>query len=224
LAFREEGLRQGTRYCYSVLALDAAGNRSEPKRACATTLDLTPPTRPGRPAAVSVSSSQLFLAWESSTDDVGVTGYEVLRDGAIVATVTTTRMRERNLPANVEGCYTVRAVDASGNRSEPAGPACARTADPTQLPSPSDLQAVRVSSTQVLLRWEPSEQPGVLYRIYENGTKSVGLTRHSTFNPSGRMGARADCYRVAAVDDQARESPRSNEVCASATAGAVTQR
>jgi chitodextrinase len=224
VAFKEEGLRPGTRYCYSVLALDAAGNRSEPKGACASTLDLTPPTRPGRPAAVSVSSSQLFLAWEPSTDDVGVTGYEVLRAGVVVASVTATRMRERNLPANMEGCYTVRAFDASGNRSESAGPACARTADPTQVPSPSDLQAVRASSTSVLLRWEPSEQKGVLYRIYANGTKSVGLTRWNTFTPSGRMGARADCYRVAAVDDQLRESPHSNEVCASPVAGAITQR
>jgi chitodextrinase len=223
-SFSDGELRPGTKHCYSVLALDAAGNRSEAKRGCATTLDLTPPTRPGRPAAVSVSSTQLFLAWEAATDDVGVAGYEILRDGAVVAKVAGTRMRERNLPANSEACYTVRAFDASGNRSEPAGPACARTADPSQLPSPSDLQAVRVSSTEVLLRWEPSEQKGVFYRIYENGTKSVGLTRHSTYNPSGRMGARADCYRVAAVDDQSRESPHSNEVCAPVIAGAVSQR
>ena len=223
-SFSDGELRPGMKYCYSVVALDAAGNRSEAKRACATTLDLRPPTSPGRPAAVSVSSSQLFLSWEASTDDVGVAGYEILRDGAVVAKVAVTRMRERNLPANSEACYTVRAVDASGNRSEPAGPACARTADPSQLPSPSDLQAVRVSSTEVLLRWEPSEQKGVLYRIYENGTRSVGLTRSSTYNPSGRMGARADCYRVAAVDDQARESPHSNEVCASLASGAVSQR
>jgi len=118
----------------------------------------------------------------------------------------------------------VRALDASGNRSEPAGPACARTADPTQLSSPSDLRVARVSTTEVLLQWEPSEQEGVLYRIYESGMKYVGLTRSSTFNPSGRMGARAGCYRVAAVDDQGRESPRSNEACAPTTVAPVTQR
>ena len=76
----------------------------------------------------------------------------------------------------------------------------------------------------MLLRWEPSEQNGVFYRVYENGTKSVGLTRSSTYNPSGRMGARADCYRVAAVDDQGRESPHSNQVCASLASGAVSLR
>jgi chitodextrinase len=214
IQFTDSGLRPGTQYCYTVLALDAAGNRSPAAAACATTLDLTPPTAPGRPAAVSVSSSQLFVGWDPSTDDVGVLGYEVLRNGAVIAKVAVTRMRELKLPANREFCYTVRAFDAAGNRSDPAGPACATTADPSQLASPSDLRAVRVSATDVLLQWEPSEQEGVYYRIYENDNKSVGLTRGNTFNPSGRMGARADCYRVAALDDQGRESRRSNEVCA----------
>lgn len=224
VSFTDSGLRPGTNHCYAVLALDAAGNRSPPARACATTLDLTPPTRPGRPAAVSVSSTQVFVGWDPSTDDVGVLGYEVLRDGAVIATVPVPRAREHKLLANQEVCFTIRAFDAAGNRSGPAGPVCARTADPSQLASPSDLRVVRVSTTDLLLQWEPSEQEGVLYRIYENGTKSVGLTRGNTFNPSGRMGARADCYRVAAVDDQMRESPRSNEVCAVLAPGPVTQR
>ena len=226
-SFTDGGLHPGTKYCYAVLALDAAGNRSPAAQACATTPDLTPPTRPGRPAAVSVSSTQIFVGWDPSTDDVGVLGYEVLREGAVIATVPATRARERKLPANQEFCYTVRAFDAAGNRSGPAGPICARTADPSQLTSPSDLRVVRVSTTDLLLQWEPSEQEGVLYRVYrvsENGTKSVGLTRGSTFNPSGKMGAKADCYRVAAVDDQMRESPRSNEVCALRAPGPVTER
>ncbi len=224
LAFTDGGLRPGTPYCYTVLAVDAAGNRSPSTRACATTLDLEAPSTPGRPAAVSVSSSQLFLGWDPSTDDVGVAGYEVLRDGAVVARVTVTRARETRLPANRKFCYSVRAFDAAGNRSEPAGPACATTANPSQLASPSDLRVVRVSTTDVLLQWEPSEQAGVLYRIYANGTKSVGLTRGNTFNPSGRIGAQADCYRVAALDDEGRESPRSNEVCALLAPGPVSQR
>jgi chitinase len=128
------------------------------------------------------------------------------------------------LPANRKFCYSVRAFDAAGNRSEPAGPACATTADPSQLASPSDLRVVRVSTTDVLLQWEPSEQAGVLYRIYANGTKSVGLTRGNTFNPSGRIGAQADCYRVAALDDEGRESPRSNEICAQLAPGPVSKR
>jgi chitodextrinase len=144
LAFPDGGLRPGTEYCWALVAFDAAGNRSTPVQACATTPDLTPPTAPGRPAAVSVSSSQTFVGWDPSTDDVGVVAYEVLRDGAPVAKVSVTRFRDLRLPANRDFCYTVRALDAAGNRSEAGGPACTRTADPSQLASPSDPRGSRL--------------------------------------------------------------------------------
>ena len=224
LAFTEGGLRPFTKYCWTLLAIDAAGNRSPSAQACATTPDLTPPTAPGRPAAVSVSSSQLFVGWDPSTDDVGVVAYEVLRDGAPTARVATTRMRDFGLPTTREFCYTVRAVDAAGNRSEAGGPVCAVTANPSQLASPSDLRVVRVSATEVLLQWEPSEAEGVTYVIYADGTKRIGLTRWNTYSASGRLGAQANCYRVAAQDDKGRESSKSNEVCARLPPGQVTQR
>ena len=216
----EGALHPAQEYCYTVVAFDAAGNRSPPSApACARPPDLRPPTTPERVAAVSVSSTQMFVAWDPSADDVGVAGYEVFRGPASVAKVGTTRARERSLQANERYCYTVVAFDAAGNRSPPSAPACATTADPSQIASPSDLRVVRASPTIVLLQWEPSEQSGVLYRIYAQG-KSVGLTNGNTFTPSGRLGAKPDCFRVAAVDAAGRESPRSNEICAKATATA----
>jgi chitodextrinase len=212
---RDEGLRPAVEYCYAVVAYDAAGLASAPSaRACARTPDLTPPTPPGRLAAVPVSASQVFVAWDPSADDVGVEGYEVLRSGTVVARVAATRAREFNLQSEREYCYAVRAFDAAGNRSEPAGPACATTVNPAQLSAPSDLRVQRVSETNVLLQWEPSEAPGVLYRVYAQGNKRVGLTSSNTFTPGGTMGAQANCYRVAAFDSEGRESPRSNEICA----------
>jgi fibronectin type 3 domain-containing protein len=212
---RDEGLRPAVEYCYTVVAYDAAGLASAPSaRACARTPDLTPPTPPGRLAAVPVSASQVFVAWDPSADDVGVEGYEVLRGGTVVARVAATRAREFKLEAEKEYCYAVRAFDAAGNRSEPAGPACATTVNPSQLSAPSDLRVQRVSETNVLLQWEPSEATGVLYRVYAQGNKRVGLTSSNTFTPGGAMGAQANCYRVAAFDSEGRESPRSNEICA----------
>ncbi len=164
------------------------------------------------------------MAWDPSTDDVGVAGYEVLRGSAVVAKVPSTRAREMRLPANTEHCYTVRAFDAAGNRSGPSAAACATTADPSQLESPSDLRVVRVSPTSMLLQWEPSAQRGVLYRVYAQGNRSVGLTGANTFTPSGKLGAEPNCFRVAAVDEQGRESPRSNEICAKGTASPVTSK
>jgi chitodextrinase len=216
-SLRDAELHPGVRYCYAVRAVDAAGNRSPASQpACATTPDLTPPSAPGRPAATSVSSAQMYVAWDPSHDDVGVTGYELYRGSHLVARVTGTRAREPGLQASKEYCYTIRALDAAGNRSEPSAPACATTAAPSDLASPSDLRVVRSSATSLLLQWEPSEHRGVLYRIYAKGIGRVGLTRADTYAPAGQMGAGASCYRVAAVDAEGRESPMSNEVCAAA--------
>jgi chitodextrinase len=221
----EEGLHPARKYCYTVRALDAAGNRSiVSSAACATTPDLTPPTPPGRPAAIPVSSTQMFVAWDPSTDDVGIAGYEVYRGASLVAKVTATRAREKRLEAAHEYCYTVRAFDAAGNRSSAAGPICAVTAEPSELSAPSDLRVRRISLTNILLQWEPSEVKGILYRVYAQGNRDVGLTAATTFTPAGRLGAEPNCFRVAAVDTTGRESAKSNEACATGADGPVTSR
>jgi chitodextrinase len=211
---RDAGLQPAKQYCYTVRARDLAGNTSTSAKACATTPDVKPPTAPGRPAAVPVSSTQVFVAWDPSTDDVAVAGYEVYRDGSLVAKVAATRAREHRLEPSHKYCYTVRAFDAAGNRSGAAGPFCTVTTAPAELSAPSDLRVRRVSRTNILLQWEPSESKGVVYRIYAQGDRLAGLTAGNTFTPSGTFGAEPNCFRVAALDTNDRESQRSNEVCA----------
>ena len=126
---RETGL-PAREHCFTVRALDAAGNRSPPSPpACATPPDTTPPSAPSGVAATPRSESEVEVAWKPSTDDVGVTGYEVLRDGKPVASVPVPPAREAGLTAAVHVCYSVVALDAAGNRSQPSQPACATTLD-----------------------------------------------------------------------------------------------
>ena len=51
--------------------------------------DTTPPTVPTGLAATVISSTQINLSWTASTDNVGVTGYQVFRNGVQIATVAT---------------------------------------------------------------------------------------------------------------------------------------
>jgi hypothetical protein len=199
-------------YCYTIRAFDAAGNRSAfSARTCAMFPDTAPPSTPGRPNAVPVSSTQLVLAWDASTDDVGVKGYEVLRDGAVVATVPGLQARQPNLRPGQEYCYAVRAFDAAGNRSPATGPFCGKTPAPSEVAG-SGLRVQRLSPTSVVLGWEPTEGKRVTYKIYAQG-KLVGLTRKNTYAPSGLIAAAASCFRVTVVDDDGKESPKSDEVC-----------
>ncbi|MFE5978216.1 carbohydrate binding domain-containing protein [Streptomyces wedmorensis] len=63
------------------------------------------------------SSSSVSLAWSASTDNVGVTGYDVYRGSTKVSTVTGTSATVSGLSASTTYSFTVRARDAAGNVS-----------------------------------------------------------------------------------------------------------
>jgi chitodextrinase len=68
-------------------------------------------------SATAISSSQINLSWTASTDNVGVAGYRVFRNGNQIATVTTTSYSNTGLAASTAYTYTVSAFDAAGNVS-----------------------------------------------------------------------------------------------------------
>ncbi|PEL01122.1 chitin-binding protein [Bacillus toyonensis] len=79
--------------------------------------DTEAPTQPQGLYASNVASDSVELKWNPSTDNVGVKGYQVLRDGQLIQTVQGTMFTDQNLKANKEYKYTVKAVDAVGNIS-----------------------------------------------------------------------------------------------------------
>ncbi len=60
---------------------------------------------------------QVNLAWGASSDNIGVTGYRVLRNGAEIATVPDTSLADRDVANGASYVYTVVAYDAAGNVS-----------------------------------------------------------------------------------------------------------
>src|SRR5262249_18293189 len=83
--------------------------------------DTTPPSVPTGLALHGPSSSTSRRSWNASTDNRGVTGYEVRRDGSTILTSTTTSFTDTGLAANTTHTYAVRARDAAGNRSAFSG-------------------------------------------------------------------------------------------------------
>ncbi|WUJ12222.1 cellulase family glycosylhydrolase [Actinoplanes sp. NBC_00393] len=79
--------------------------------------DSTAPSVPGQPTASNVTSSGVTLTWAASTDNVGVTSYDVLRGGTVVATVSGTTYNVTGLAASTAYTFSVRARDAAGNVS-----------------------------------------------------------------------------------------------------------
>ncbi|UJF33920.1 family 14 glycosylhydrolase [Paenibacillus hexagrammi] len=83
----------------------------------ATNTDTTAPSVPSNVTVSSKTSSSVSLSWTASTDAVGVTGYEIWRDGTKVGTSTNTSFTQTGLTASTAYSYSVKAYDAAGNIS-----------------------------------------------------------------------------------------------------------
>ncbi len=120
-SYSASGLDVETAYNYSIKALDAAGNISAlSNKVFITTLaapDTQAPTAPSSLAVSNVTQTTANLAWTGSTDNTGVTGYEVFRGSTKIATVTATNYGVTGLTAATNYTFSVKAIDAAGNVS-----------------------------------------------------------------------------------------------------------
>src|SRR5438552_2234508 len=119
-SFGDTGLSAATTYSYTVASRDAAGNTSPDSTSVSVTTaiaaDTTPPSTPTGLTAAVAGSTGANLAWSASTDNVGVTGYIVRRNGVQVATPAATSYTDTGLSVGTYS-YTVAARDAAGNIS-----------------------------------------------------------------------------------------------------------
>ena len=80
--------------------------------------DTTAPTAPGNVTAAAASSSRVDVNWTASTDNVGVTGYNITRNGVLVATVSSaTSWSDTTVAPGTTYTYAVSAFDAARNAS-----------------------------------------------------------------------------------------------------------
>jgi chitodextrinase len=164
--------------------------------------DTTPPTAPTNLGATATSPSAIALSWTASTDDIGVSGYRVYRDGSEIAPVTTTSYNDTSLQPNTTHTYTVVAVDGGGNVSPHSNAATASTPPDTQRPTaPGALAATAPTATRVNLTWTAStDDSGIAdYQIFRDGTQ-VGTSTTTSYSDTTVQGQTTYSYTVVARD------------------------
>ncbi|MFF3441181.1 discoidin domain-containing protein [Streptosporangium sp. NPDC002721] len=82
--------------------------------------DTQPPSTPGNLTVTGKTATGVSLSWSASTDNVGVTGYQVRRGGTVVATVQGTAHTVTGLSPATAYTFTVTAHDAAANASSPS--------------------------------------------------------------------------------------------------------
>ena len=222
--YQDTGLSPSTLYTYNVSAIDGASNESAQSSQASDNTDVPDISLPSTPAnltATAVSPYQINLSWDASTDDIGVTGYNIYRDGgAPIATVTTgTTYQDTGLSPSTLYTYKVSAIDAAQNVSSQSSPASDTTDPPDTTPpsTPANLTATVVSDSQIDLSWDAStDNVGVTgYNIYRDGGGTpIATVTGTTYQDTGLSWSTLYTYKVSAIDAAPNESAQSSQASA----------
>ncbi len=159
----------GDRWNLSVIEIPAAVN------------DTSAPTAPTGLAGSAAGPTRVDLSWTAATDDVGVAGYRVLRDGSQIGTTTTaTSYSDPTAAASTTYSYTVRAVDAAGNVSPESDPASVTTPAPdTTPPAISAVSSGTPTQTDATITWT-TDEPSTTQIAYGTSTAYGSSTTLNT--------------------------------------------
>ncbi|MFF7449738.1 MULTISPECIES: glycoside hydrolase family 6 protein [unclassified Streptomyces] len=136
--------------------------------------DTTAPTAPTGLRATAKTASSVSLAWTAATDDVGVTGYDVYRNGTRVGSPASgTTYTDTGLSAATAYSYTVRARDAAGNVSAASAALSVTTETGGGGPDPAGGLKVAYKNNDSSAT-DNGIRPGL--RITNTGSAAVDLT------------------------------------------------
>lgn len=186
--------------------------------------DTQAPSTPTQLRVTAKTSTTVSLAWNPSTDNVGVTGYDILVDLVVKGSATGTTYTVTGLKPQTTYRFHVRARDAAGNVSPLSKFVRATTSAPpadTQAPTaPSNLQSTGVTSTSVSLAWTASTD-NVAVTAYDvfNGPTLAGSTAGTSYTAGGLSPGTSYTFTVKARDAAGNVSPASNSATATTSEG-----
>ena len=124
----------------AVFQIDSKEGTSPYISCTVVTSDTQAPSVPTNVTATAQSQTSILVGWTASTDNVGVTGYKVFRNGGQVGTSATTSYTDTGLSQSTTYSYTVSAYDAAGNNSAQSSPAA----------TAKTMAAISISSAKLL--------------------------------------------------------------------------
>jgi calcineurin-like phosphoesterase family protein len=142
------------------------------------------PTVPSNLTAAAPGSNLVELSWTAANDNVGVTGYEIHRNGALLTTTTSavTSYSDGSVAGSTSYDYQVRARDAAGNVSAPSNSAAVTT------PTGSAALGFAPEADARVQEANPSTNYGASY-LRADGGSDPDVESHLRFSVSGISGA-----------------------------------
>lgn len=177
--------------------------------------DTTAPSTPTNLAASGTTQTTTNLSWNASTDNVGVTGYDVYQNGVFKANTDSTTYAITGLTASTSYTFYLKAKDAAGNASVQSNTANVTTLAPAQDTTPpsaaTNLSASGTTQTTTNLSWTAStDNVGVTgYDVYQNGVFKAN-TATTSYAVAGLTASTSYSFYVIAKDAAGNSSPQSN--------------
>ena len=146
-------------------------------------IDTEPPSAPAGFTATPASSTQVDLSWTAATDNVGVTSYQIHRNGALLATTASaaTTYSDTTATGGTLYSYEVRARDVAGNVSAPSNSVAVATPTGSSRSTFSPQADARVSEAS------PTTNYGTSY-LRADGGSDPDVESYLRFSVSGISG------------------------------------
>ena len=165
--------------------------------------DSIAPTMPTNVTASKVGGTSFEVRWTASTDNVGVTGYNVYVNGVYNKTVTNPATTLIGLSNLTTYSISVQAVDAAKNRSALSAQISATTTDSTAPSAPTNVASSNVTKTGVRVTWTAATDNVAVtnYNIYRNGAYVATVSGTTTaYNFAGLTAGTSYNITVRALD------------------------
>lgn len=174
------------------------------------TPDTTAPTTPANFVKTASSATTISTSWTASTDNVGVSGYGMYLNGALIATSTSTAYTFTGLTCGTTYNLSVDAYDAAGNRSAQAFLTTTSAACDTTPPSaPTNVAVTSTTTTSIAISWTAStDNVGVTgYGLYTGGQTPIATTTTTSYAFTGLNCGSTYSFGVDAYDARGNRSP-----------------
>ena len=200
-------LKAGTEYKVVVESVDTSSNTQSSEAVTVKTVDTTKPSSPSEVAVGKITHNSAEVTWQESTDNVGVTGYNIYLNNKLVNTspVTELRCELTALEAETEYQVKVEALDEAGNTSvsDPIS-FTTKTAPDNEAPTaPGGVAVSSITDNSAVVSWTAStDNVGVAgYNIYLNDNKINALpVTELQFQLTGLAAETEYQVRIEAVD------------------------
>jgi fibronectin type 3 domain-containing protein len=180
--------------------------------------DTAAPGIPGSPVSTTGADSATFQ-WSAATDNVGVAGYVVSRDGTVIGRTGLTAFSDSGLKNGLKYSYGIAAYDLSGNPSAPLV-LNVSTKDTTPPTMPTGVTAT-ASGKGLAVKWSASSD-NVSVSAYQvsrsvDGGVSSPIAKvtapTTTWMVASAESATNYCFTVTAIDTSALTSAPSAAAC-----------